>query len=154
MRQTESINPAWAAHRIREKQVQQRGLALIAARQGAESASLVESRNLDLVWQEAVFRQNSKINTARTGQSVLIESSQTTIIPAFRRFVAQTRTRLILQFELPYAVIVVISDPDAFMASLLAQRRTRDWTLFCDHPRAVFDIQEREYKVVLFIDIE
>ncbi|WP_157632285.1 hypothetical protein [Variovorax sp. Varisp85] len=146
----ETIMPTTAADKIREKITQRRGNELLQRLEGLEAGVLTKSSNYDLSWHTTATKENSAYESRPT-LLFPIDNSLEAICKKFEEFTKKHGAELLIQFEQPFVMKIKIREPESFIRSLYKNQRTKDLTIFKIHPDAVFEVQELEYDIKLFV---
>jgi hypothetical protein len=146
----ETIMSTTGADKIREKITQRRGNELLQKLDGLEARALVKSSSYDLSWHTVKTKENSAFESKPT-LFFPINNSLEIICESFKDFAKNHDGEFLIQFEQPFILEVKIQEPKAFICSLCKNQRTKDLTIFKIHPDALFEVQELEYEVKLFL---
>ena len=138
------------ADKIREKITQRRGNELLQKLDGLEAGALVKSSNYDLSWHTAKAKENSTFESKST-LLFPINNPFEIISKSFEDFTKKYGGEFLIQFERPFILEVKIQEPKIFIYSLYKNQRTKDLTIFKVHPDAIFEVQELEYEIKLFV---
>jgi len=138
------------ADKIREKITQRQGNELLQKLEGLEDGVLTKSGNYDLSWHTTKTKENSAYESKPT-LLFPIDTSLEVICKKFEEFTKKHGAELLIQFEQPFVMNIKILEPESFIRSLYKNQRTKDLTIFKMHPDAVFEVQELEYDIKLFV---
>lgn len=138
------------ADKIREKIAQRRGNELLRQLEGLETGALVKSSNYDFSWHAATTKENSAFESTPTFPLPL-DNSLEVICKKFEGFTKKYGGELLIQFEQPFILKIKTREPRVFIRSFYQNQRTKDLTIFKIHPDAIFEVQELEYDIKLFV---
>jgi len=111
---------------------------------------VVRSSDYDLSWHTAIVKENSKFEST-PALRIPIEKSAEIIYSKFCEFLEKYSEDVLIQFELPYVLRVKIKNKMNFIRSLYERQKTKDLTIFKVQPDVVFEVQELEYEIKLFL---
>lgn len=138
------------ADKIREKITQRRGNELLQKLEGLAAGALVKSSDYDLSWHTATTKENSAFESTPTFLLPL-DNSLELICKKFEGFTKKYDGELLIQFEQPFILKIKTREPGVFIRSFYQNQRTKDLTIFKIHPDAIFEVQELEYDIKLFV---
>ncbi|WP_155419610.1 hypothetical protein [Variovorax paradoxus] len=138
------------ADKIREKVTQRLGNELLRELEGLETGALVKSSNYDFSWHAATTKENSAFEST-PALLLPLDNFLEVICKKFEEFTEKYGSELLVQFEQPFILKIKIREPETFIRSLYQNQRTKDLTIFKVHPDAIFEAQELEYDIKLFV---
>jgi len=138
------------AEKIREKIIQRRGNELLQRLDGLEAGALAKASDYDLSWHMAIAKENSAFKSKST-LLFPIDNFFEAICENFEKFTEKYEGELLIQYEKPFILKVDIRESKSFMHSLYKEQNTKDLVIFKIHPDAIFEVQELEYNIKLFI---
>jgi hypothetical protein len=138
------------ADKIREKITQRRGNELLQKLEGLGAGALVKSSDYDLSWHTVTTKGNGAFESTPT-LLLPLDNSLEVLCKKFEEFTEKYGSELLIQFEQPFVLKIKIREPETFIRSLHQNQRTKDLTIFKIHPDAIFEAQELEYDIKLFV---
>lgn len=136
--------------KIREKIVQRRGADLLRKIEGLESGVLARYSDYELTWHQEVIKENSKIES-NPARLFPISDSFEVICASFEEFTKKYGNELLIQFEWPFVFNLKVHESRRFLKSFYENQGTKDLVVMKIHPNAVFEVQELEYDIKLFV---
>jgi len=136
--------------KIREKIVQRRGDNLLKKIEGLESGVLARYNDYELTWHRDVIKENSK-NESKPTRFFPIADSFEVIFVCFEEFTKRFGNEFLVRFEWPFVLQVKIRESKKFLESFYGGQGTKDLVILKIHPDALFEVQELEYDIKLFV---
>lgn len=140
-------------NRIENILIRRRGDELLRKLNGLNHGGLVEIASHDISWHEHISSRNALMDSV-PAFLFPIENSFELISREFELFFGECENELLVSFEKPFIFKLSLRDPGVFLQSFFATQGTCDITAICERKKAIFESQELEYEVKIFVDVD